>query len=231
MALHNQFFYAGMIRKYTVAFGNLFNSLHIARFVDGVETGRERVPLSYGPKQKYIYRTEQNPELNERYAIKLPRISFEMIEMTYDTTRKTPSTNKLRSETIVNNSKPFAYNAVPYNFVFDVNIMTKNVDDSLQIVEQIVPFFTPDYTMTINAIPALDHKLDIPIVLNSITTADNWDSNFDERRDIVWNMQFTLRGFLYAPIRDSKIILQAEWDLSGFEGETFASGIETERDD
>jgi hypothetical protein len=229
MALHNQFFYHSSIRKYTVAFGNLFNSIHIARFKDDVETGRERVPLSYGPKQKYIYRTEQNPELNERFAIKLPRISFEMIEMSYDPSRKTPSTNRLRSETVVNNSKPFQYNAVPYNFIYDVNIMTKNYDDSLQIVEQIVPFFTPDYTMTINAIPGLGHKLDIPITLNSISSNDNWDSNFDERRDIVWNLQFTLKGFLYAPIRDSKIILQAEWSLDGFEGEIFSSGIETEK--
>jgi hypothetical protein len=229
MALHNQFFYHGMIRKYTVAFGNLFNSLHIARFKDGVETGRERVPLSYGPKQKYLYRTEQNPELNERFAIKLPRISFEMIEMSYDAVRKTPSTNQLRGTADENNVKPYQYNAIPYNFIFDVNIMTKNVDDSLQIVEQIVPFFTPDYTMTINAIPALDHKLDIPIILNSITSNDNWDSGFDERRDITWNLQFTVKGFVYAPIRDSKIILQAEWDLSGFDGELYASGIETEK--
>jgi hypothetical protein len=228
MSLHNQHFYHGLIRKYVVAFGNIFNSIHIVRYdLNGIETFREKVPLAYGPKQKYLYRTEQNPDLNERFAIKLPRISFEMVEMRYDATRKTPSTNKLKTDVIVNQSKDYQYNAVPYEFLFDVNIMAKNTEDALQMVEQVVPFFTPDYTMTINAIPDLNIKLDIPVIINAITSEDNWDTGFNERRDIVWNLSMTLKGFLYAPTRKSKIILEADWDISGFDNNIMSSGIET----
>lgn len=229
MALHNKFFYNGLVRKYTVSIGNIFNSIHVVQFdKDGNELTRSKVPLAYGPKQKYLYRTEQNPDLNERFSIKLPRISFEMIEMRYDANRKTPSTNKLRNNDIINGVKKYSYNAVPYEFLFEVNIMTKNTDEGLQILEQVLPFFTPDYTMTINALPEMDVKLDIPVTIDSIVNDDNWNTNFDERRNITWTLNLTLKGFLFAPIRDSKIILEADWDLSGFDGEEYSSGIETD---
>ena len=230
MALHNKFFYHRLIRTYTVCFANIFNSIHVVRFdQQGNEVEREKVPMAYGPKNKYLYRNEQNPDLNEKFAIKLPRISFELVEMKYDSARKTASTQKLVGNTIANGSKSYQYNAVPYEFLFDVNIMAKNTDEALQMVEQILPFFTPDYTMTVNAIPELNHKLDIPITLESITLADNWATDFKERRDIIWNLTFVLKGFLYAPTRDAKIILEADWDISGFDGERFSSGIETEK--
>lgn len=227
MSLHNSHFYFSMIRKYTVSVGNIFNSIYVVRYnEDGTESSRDKVPLSYGPKQKYLYRTEQNPDLNERFSIKLPRISFEMIEMRYDSSRKTPSTNKFRNDTIVNGTKAYSYNAVPYEFLFDVNIMAKNTDEALQMIEQIVPFFTPDYTLTINAIPELNIVLDIPITIDSITSTDNWNSDFSERRNIVWNIQLTLKGMLFAPIKTSKIILEADWKIDGFDGEKLSSGIE-----
>lgn len=230
MSLHNKHFYHGIIRSYVVAFGNIFNSIHVVRVdKNGIEVEREKVPLAYGPKNKYLYRNEQNSDLNEKYAIKLPRISFEMIEMKYDASRKTPSTQKLRGENVTNGTKSYQYNAVPYEFLFDVNIMAKNTDEALQIVEQIVPFFSPDYTMTINVIPELNHKLDIPVTIATITMDDNWDTDFKERRDIVWNIQMALKGFLYAPTRESKIILQAEWEIDGYDGQVFSSGIETEK--
>lgn len=227
MSLHNSHFYFSMIRKYTVSVGNIFNSIYVVRYnEDGTESSRDKVPLSYGPKQKYLYRTEQNPDLNERFSIKLPRISFEMVEMRYDASRKTPSTNKLRNDTSSGGTKAYSYNAVPYEFLFDVNIMAKNTDEALQMIEQIVPFFTPDYTLTINAIPELNIVLDIPITIDSITSTDNWNSDFSERRNIVWNIQLTLKGMLFAPIKTSKIILEADWFLQGFDGEKFSSGIE-----
>jgi hypothetical protein len=185
--------------------------------------------MAYGPKDKYLYRTVQNPDLNEKFAIKLPRISFEFIKMKYDGSRKTPSTNKIRNDSIDNNSRNYQYNAVPYDFIFDVNIMVKNTNDGLQIIEQILPFFTPDYTMTINVIPELDLKLDIPIVIDDINMADNWTTDFKERRDIVWTLQLTLRGFLFAPVKNSKIILEADWDIEGFDHNILSSGIETEK--
>ncbi len=230
MSLHNKHFYFGTMRRYVVSFANIFNSIHVVRYdKNGVEVEREKVPLAYGPKNKYIYRNEQNTDLNEKYAIKLPRISFEMVEIRYDPSRKTPSTQKLRGVDVTDGSRAFQYNAVPYEFLFDVNIMAKNTDEALQIVEQILPFFTPDYTMTINVIPELDHKLDIPVTISSITMDDNWDTDFKERRDIVWNIQLVLKGFIYAPIKDSKVILQADWFINGFDGQVISQGSETEK--
>ena len=152
-----------------------------------------------------------------------------MIEIKYDASRKTPSTQKLRGTDVKDGSRLFQYNASPYEFLFDVNIMAKNTDEALQIVEQILPFFTPDYTMTVNVLPELNHKLDIPVTIASITMEDSWDTDFKERRDIVWNMQLVLKGFIYAPIRDAKVILQAEWEINGFDGSVISSGIETEK--
>lgn len=230
MSLHNKHFYFGTIKKYVVIVGNLFNSIHVVRFnSDGEEVFREKTPITYGPKEKYLYRTEQNPDLSERFSIKLPRISYELLQMKYDAGRKTPSTNKLRRDTIVDDKKQFMYNAVPYDFIFEVNIMAKNSDEVLQMVEQIVPFFTPDYTLTANILPQLEHKLDIPIIIDSIATDDTWNSDFSKRRSIVWTIQMTLKGFLYAPIRDSKVILQADWTIEGFDGEVYSSGSETEQ--
>lgn len=231
MALHNQYFYHSSTRKYTILIGNMFNSIYVVRYnADGTENKREKVPVAYGPKQKYLYRIEQNPDLNEKSAIKLPRISFELIEMKYDPSRKTPSTNKLRNDTAVDGVKKYQYNPIPFEFIYDVGIMSKNTDEALQMVEQIVPFFTPDYTVTINAIPELNHKLDVPIVMNSINMEDNWDTAFKERRNIIWNLNLTLKGFIYAPTRDSKIILEADWDISSFDGAgVYSRGIETKK--
>ena len=230
MSLHNKFFYHKLIRSYTVAFANIFNSIYVVRFdQQGNEIEREKVPMAYGPKNKYLYRNEQNPDLNEKFAIKLPRISFELVEMKYDGSRKTASTQKLRSNNVVAGTKSYQYNAVPYEFLFDVNVMAKNTDEALQIVEQILPFFTPDYTMTINVIPELGHKLDIPVTMESVTLSDNWATDFKVRRDIVWNLNFVLKGFLYAPTRDAKVILEADWFINGFDGEEYSSGIETHK--
>lgn len=231
MALYNSHFYSATIRKYVVSVGNLFNSIHILRYdLEGVEISREKVPLAYGPKQKYIYRNTQNPDLNPIHAIKLPRVAFELVEVKYDPSRKTPSTNKLRNDSIVGGVKSYSYNAVPYEFLFEVHMIAKSTDDALQMVEQILPFFTPDYTMTINVVPELDIKLDIPITINNVSTDDNWSSDFDERREIIWKIELVLKGFLFAPVKSSKIILQAEWSLEGYDNIVLASGIETNRD-
>lgn len=217
-----------MIRKYVVSFGNIFNNIHVVRYnEDGTERFREKVPMAYGPKEKWFYRTEQNPDLKERYALKLPRISYELVEMRYDAMRKTPSTNKLRATAASPTTHKYSYNAVPYEFLFDVYIGGKNSDECLQMVEQILPFFTPDHTLTITSIPEIDQKIDVPIVMNATQIDDSWDGSFNERRHIIWTMNFSLRGYLYPPVRDSKIILQAEWNIEGFDGEVFSSGIET----
>lgn len=236
MSLHNKHFYHGTTRRYVVAFGNIFNNIHILRYnKDGTENHREKVPMAYGPKEKYVYRNEQNADLTERYAIKLPRISYELKEIRYDATRKTQSANKLRNPDNSPTSKTWTYAPVPFSFDFQVNIMGKTSDECLQIVEQIIPFFTPDYTMTIDVIPELNHKLDIPVIINNIALTDNWDGSFQERRNIIWVMDFTLNGFLYPPVRDSKIILEADWNIAGYDNDDepdktilYSSGTETD---
>lgn len=236
MSLHNKHFFHDTTRAYVVSFGNLFNNIYVIRYKDdGTELHREKVPMAYGPKEKYVYRTEQNPDLNERYGIKLPRISFELTEVRYDATRKLTSNRKLRNPNPADESKAWIYQPVPFSFNFKVNVMGKTSNECLQIIEQIVPFFTPDYTITLNILPEIDHKLDVPIVLNSVVLSDNWDGSFQERRNIIWVMEFTLNGYLYPPVRDSKIILEADWNIAGFDdddipdlGILYASGTETE---
>jgi hypothetical protein len=224
MGLHNKHFYTQTIRKYVVGFGNIFNNVYILRFnKDGEEVQREKVPMAYGPKEKYIYRLEQNDDLVEKYSIKLPRISYEMIKVRYDPSRATPPNNKLRNPRNGSvDGNLWAFNAVPYQFVFKVYIMGKTSDECLQIVEQIVPFFTPDFTMTIKSHEELEQKLDIPVTLDSIDLNDTWDGEFTDRRHIIWELDFTLSGFLYPPVRTAPLILQSEWNIGGYDA--YASG-------
>lgn len=236
MGLHNKHFYENITRSYVVAFGNLFNNIYIKRYnADGTENQREKVPMAYGPKEKYLYRNEQNKDLNERFAIKLPRISYELVEVGYDAPRKTPSANKLRNPTNNPADATWSFNALPYAFVFKVYVMGKTSDECLQIIEQIAPFFTPDHTLTLQNMPNLDQVLDVPVTMNSITLKDTWNGTFQERRDIVWELTFTLSGFLFPPTKSSKIILQSEWNINGYDNNgipdptiEYSSGIETE---
>lgn len=235
MSLHNNHFYHQTIRKYVVSFGNIFNNIHVVRYLaTGEESQREKVPMAYGPKEKYLYRNEQNPDLTEKFAIKLPRISYELVELNYNPARKTPSTNKLMNAR-TGNTKKWSYNSVPYDLIFKVYVMGKTSDEALQIVEQILPFFTPDHTLTVNVHPDIDLKLDVPVTVNNVNLTDTWDGNFNERRNIVWELTFNLSGFLFQPTRDSKIITQAEWTIAGYDNNDepdktyiYDEGIETQ---
>lgn len=235
MSLHNKHFYFQTMRRYVVSFGNIFNNIHVVRYSPtGEEVQREKVPMAYGPKEKYLYRNEQNPDLNEKFAIKLPRVSYELVELNYNPSRKTPSTNKLLNDR-TGNTKQWSYNAVPYDMLFKVYIMGKTSDEALQIVEQILPFFTPDHTLTIDVHPNIDLKLDVPVTVKNINLTDTWDGNFNERRNIIWELTFNLSGFLFQPTRDSKIITQAEWNIAGYDNNgdpdiniIYDQGIETQ---
>lgn len=235
MALHNKHFYHQTIRKFVVSFGNIFNNLYVIRYLpNGEEKEREKVPMAYGPKEKYLYRNEQNKDLSEKFAIKLPRISYELTKITYASSRKTPSTNRIQNQR-VGDKKTWSYNPVPFDFTFKVYVMGKTSDEALQIVEQIVPFFTPDHTLTVDIHPSIDMELDVPVKMDSVSINDNWDGTFQERRNIIWEMQFTLSGFLFPPARTSEIILQSEWTIAGYDDNgnpdktnVYDSGIETQ---
>ena len=205
-------FYHGTLRKYVVLFGTLFNDIYINRLgksndQDYVQT--IKVPLSYGPKEKYLARTDTDPSYARPVAIVLPRMSFEIISMSYDGSRKLPKVNKLvKTNAADSASLKYAYMPVPYNIEFQLSIMTKNADDGTRIVEQILPYFTPEFTSTINLIPELDFKTDIPLILNSVDHTDTYDGSFMDRRAIIWTLTFTMKAYLMGPTKTSNNIIK-----------------------
>lgn len=198
-----QTYYHGTIRKYIILFGTLFNEIYVNRKgktqdQDFVQT--IRVPLSYGPKEKFLSRTDGDPSLTRPTAIVLPRMSFEIIDMSYAPDRKLPKINKIvapnpNDPSVLN----FSYSPVPYDINIELSVMTKNADDGTQIVEQILPYFTPEFTATVNILPELNAKLDIPIILNSVQYSDTYEGDFISRRAIIWSLNFTIRGYLFGP--------------------------------
>ena len=209
-----QHFYNEAIKKTVVGFGTLFNNIEI-RKVDpdtGTVLEVEKVPIAYGPKQKFLTRLEQNVDTTNkrRVAIVLPRIYFELTNVSYDTTRKTSPVQKYRSIVDDNgNEVRVQYVPVPYNLDFDLGIIAKNQDDGLQILEQILPFFQPNFNITLNMIPDMNEKRDVQICLNNINYEDDWDEDFLTRRTIVWNLSFTAKSYIYGPFNQADIIRKA----------------------
>jgi len=211
-----QSFYHRTIRKYVTYFGTLFNDIYISRS-DGTETSNAvtnatlRVPITYGPKQKTLARLDADPNLNRPAAIVLPRMSFELTGIDYDPSRKLTTVNKgyVSGNTQTNSRLTYVYNPVPYDLNFTLSIMVKNAEDGTKILEQILPYFTPDWTATLNLIPQLDVKLDIPVIIQRATSEDSYEGGIDERRLITWSLDFVMKGYLFGPIKKSKVITLA----------------------
>jgi len=211
-------FYNEAVRKTVIGFGTLFNNIELKKTVDGQVLEVEKVPLAYGPKQKFLYRLEGNPVDGRKVAITLPRIYFEMTGIEYDAARKTPAIQKYKKAVPVEGSEDNAkavlsqYVPVPYNISFEVGILAKSQDDGLQILEQILPFFQPSFSMSLKFIPDMDEVRDVAVVLNSVDFDDDWEDDFTTRRSITYSMQFTAKSYIYGPytkasvIRKSKII-------------------------
>ena len=206
-------FYNQAVRKTVISFGTLFNNIELKKTVDGQVLETEKVPLAYGPKQKFLYRLQGNPTDGRKVAITLPRIYFEMTGIDYDASRKTPATQKYK--TVINdngNEVRTQYVPVPYNISFEVGILCKSQDDGLQILEQILPFFQPSFSMSLKFIPDMDEVRDVAVVLNSVDFDDDWEDDFSTRRSITYSMQFTAKSYIYGPyskadvIRKSRII-------------------------
>lgn len=201
-------FYHGTIRKYVIAFGNMFNGIYVQRF-DSSNTRIQtlKIPIAYGPKQKFLSRITQDPNLDKDVAISLPRIGFEMVGVNYAPNRKLTSTFKnvkLNSNDL--NKFTSQYVPVPYDFIFTMSIFVKNADDGTQILEQILPYFQPEWTNNINLIPELNLVYDVPCVLNDISFEDTYEGDFDTRRSIIWNLNFTMKGYIFGPISNTGII-------------------------
>jgi hypothetical protein len=202
-------FYFDLFRKYIILFGTLFNNIRITRTDSaGNITMLERVPLGYGPKDKMLARVVQDPNIDRPTATyPLPMISFEMSSFAYDGTRKLQTVNRIAHNNASDSTqRSYDYVPVPYNIGFKLSILCKNAEDGTKIVEQILPYFTPDWTVTAIIIPEMDIKHDIPIVLTNVGLDDVYDGEFKDRRSMVWTLDFILKGYLYGPVRTSKVI-------------------------
>ena len=211
-----QQFYHETMRKIVVSFGTLFNNIQIVRKNStGTIVQSMKVPLAYGPQQKFLARINADPALGAKVAVTLPRLGFEMTGITYDPTRKLNRVQKFRkvkSSTDDSNKLDTQYMPVPYNINFTLYAMAKNSDDALQIVEQILPFFQPDYTLTINDMADMGIKRDVPIILNDVSYEDNYQGDFTERRAIIYTLAFTSKFYLYGPVTSSSVIKTVQVD-------------------
>ena len=212
--LGNANFYNRTIRKIVVAFGTVFNDIYVVRYTKDGLTAKEtiKVPLNWGAKEKYITRLTSDPTLTKSIATTLPRISFEMTGMSYDSSRKLPTTVRNFS---ANNSSSVKtqYVPVPYNFDFSVSIYVRNTEDGTQILEQILPFFTPDFSVTVDFVAAMDPKYDMPIILNSVSNEVDYEGEMMTTRMIIWNLEFTAKGHIWPPIKTGKVITTANTNL------------------
>lgn len=201
-------YYWGTTRKAVVAFGNLFNQIYIDRKdSEGATVKTILVPIAYAPKEKFLAKIDQyeGKDGQQNFQVNLPRMSFEMIGIDYDPARKTNHLNQFKNMN-EDGSVRTMYDSVPYNVTMSLYIYSKNSDDALQIVEQILPFFTPDFNVTANAVPELDLKHDIPIILDSVTYDDEYEGDFSYRRAIIWTLTFTMKLRYYGPSSRSGLI-------------------------
>lgn len=221
----NDNFYHKTIRNTVVAFGTIFNNIKInTKDENGTLVKTEKVPLAYGPIQKFLARLRQTPDIDRNFTITLPRISFEMTGIAYDSSRKVAPTQYFRATSTDTTLTKKQYMPVPYNIDFSVSIISKNNDDVLQIVEQILPFFQPNFTVTMNVVPEMGEKRDIPITLNSVEFKDDYEDDLFTRRTIIWELSFTVKTYLYGPIDTAEIIKKSIANLS-LEGPTTSSRV------
>ena len=205
-------FYHEAIKRAVSVFGTMFNEIDIQRDnADGTTTQNIRVPLSYGPKQKFIARLDQAADLmdntNSRVAMTLPRLAFDITGIGYDAERKLGKLKQYKLQDASDNTVlKTQFAPVPYNIQFGLYAMAKNTEDALQIVEQILPFFTPDFTVTMTTVPGTSEKRDVPIVLQDVSYDDQYEGDFQSRRVIIWTMNFEMKTYLYGSIGKSEII-------------------------
>jgi len=196
------YFYHEILRKTVISFGTVFNDIHV-RHQDN--TGKDltdiKVPVSYGPRQKFLARIQQQADLNKATQITLPRISFEMNSITYDPSRKSGITQTFKAQDGDKFKKVFM--PVPYNIGFELNVLTKTQDDALQILEQILPFFQPGFTLTIDLVKQIGERRDVPLVLQDISFTDDYEGDFDTRRALIYTLNFTAKTYMFGPIADS----------------------------
>lgn len=220
-------FYNGSIRRMVVAFGSLFNQIYI----DKIESGGTKtmlVPISYSPKEKYKVRLAGDPQFQNPNQIVLPRMAFEITGYVYDPTRKrnSVSRNLVRPTTSYPSGVDYAFSEVPYNIDFGLYVYVRNMEDGLRIVEQILPYFSPEFVVTVN-FDDINKKVDVPIYLNSVSSEEDYEGDFETRRSIIFTLNFTMKTYLFGAKKNYKeirVVQAGLWNSDVF-GENFVGGV------
>ena len=197
-----EYFYHEILRRTVISFGSLFNEISIKHKNNSNDVVSViKVPLAYGPTQKFLARLNQSANLSKPVQITLPRMSFEFTGLTYDSSRKSTTTQYFTAKSAEDGTETKkAYLPVPYNMQFELSIMCKLNDDALQIVEQILPYFQPAYTMTVDLVDTINEKRDIPVILENITMQDDYEGDFTTRRVLVYTLRFTAKTYIFGPV-------------------------------
>lgn len=211
-------YYHGLIKKYVIIFGSLFNNITIEREdANGNAVQSINVPIAYGPRDKYISRIRENASGIASHEIILPIMSFNITNIEYDPDRKLQTSRQILDKVVQNGKTIYNKNYTPvaYNFHFTLSIMTKSTEDGTRIVEQILPYFTPEWSISARLIDELPNNItDIPIVIQAMNMQDDYDDSFNTRRTLVFNLDFVLKGYLYGPTTEAKLIRQSNIRLS-----------------
>jgi hypothetical protein len=214
-------FYHQSIRKYVIMFGNMFNDIVVRRLdTTGVSLQSVAVPLAYGPKEKFLVRITQDPNLDQQVAIQLPRMGFEMTTLSYDGQRRLAGTSRNVKVVDDKNKLDFTYMPVPYDLNFNLYAYVRNADDGAQIMEQIVPYFGPEWTNQVRLIPEMNLIQDVPTILNTVSIEDTYEGDFDTRRALIYTFDFTVKAYFYGPVRRQGIIKRSQIDFGVVAGNT-----------
>ena len=198
------YYYHEIIRRTIIAFGTLFNNIEIKhKTQSGDAYSSVKVPIAYGPTEKFLARLEQRPDPRQRVGITLPRLAFEMDSIAYDNQRKVSTMQTFKAFTTDGSKARKVFMPVPYNLGFKLYAMTQYNEDSLQIIEQILPFFQPSFNLTVDLVKAIGEKRDIPMVLENVSFQDNYDSGMEEKRVIIYTLDFTAKTYLFGPVADN----------------------------
>lgn len=227
---NNQHFYHEHVRKAIIAFGTIFNSIQIRRKNPEGEVSQSlRVPLSYAPKNKIIARILEDQTFEDgrgKYSVTLPRMAFEITSLNYDSTRKLVPMQTVRALNEPGEPTKSGYVSTPYNIGISLSVFSKNTEDGLQIIEQILPFFNPDFNVTINEIPELGVKRDIQFILDSVSFTDDYIGNFDQRRSVIWDLNFTVKINFFGKVSNADLIKKTIMNIyNNFDGPIMESGV------
>jgi len=209
-----EYFYNGVIRKYIIMFGNMFNDIQVVRYNSaGAAVQTITVPIAYGPSDKFLVRLNADPNLDRQVAIQLPRLSFELINMTYAPDR---ALNKMNKNTNIGSSSKVVrsqYTPIPYDFQISLYGMFSNNEDAMQVTEQILPFFRPEWTQSLKLIPEIGDYYDIPTVFTDMSIEDTYESDFETRRAIIHTWNFTVKGYVFGPVSNKGVIKRTVLDF------------------